>query len=115
VVEILAITSTAPDSPPGFKCIARLDTLRQPIAMCGSLLALADDESETIIWNWKTQEYAVLQSPVDADLWRVCHPVNCEPFFIIMIRRINVLRSSLHTRPFLLLELVQFMHLRSRN
>ncbi|KAG1853898.1 hypothetical protein DFJ58DRAFT_788846 [Suillus subalutaceus] len=70
VVEILAIASITPDSPPGFECIARLDTLRQPIAMCGSLLALADDESETIIWNWKTQEYAVLQSPVDADLWR---------------------------------------------
>ncbi|KAG2061097.1 hypothetical protein BDR06DRAFT_903599 [Suillus hirtellus] len=70
VVEILAITSTAPDSPPEFECVARLDTLRQPIAMVGSLVALADDEAETIIWNWKTQEYAVLQSPVEADLWR---------------------------------------------
>ncbi|KAG2133541.1 uncharacterized protein EDB93DRAFT_883569 [Suillus bovinus] len=70
VVEILAITSTAPDSLPGFECIARLDTLRQPIAMCGSLVALADDEAETIIWDWKTKEYAVLQSPVETDLWR---------------------------------------------
>lgn len=70
VVEILAIAFTTPDSPPEFECIARLDTLRQPIALCGFLLALADDESETVIWNWKTQEYAVLQSPVDADLWR---------------------------------------------
>lgn len=76
MVEILAITSTAPDSPPGFECVARLNTLRQPIAMVGSLVALADDEAETIIWNWKTQEYAVLQSPVEADLWRVRQPVN---------------------------------------
>ncbi|KAG2132948.1 hypothetical protein DEU56DRAFT_811380 [Suillus clintonianus] len=70
VVEILAITSKAPNSPLGFECIARHNTLRQPIAMHGSLLALADDEAETVIWNWKTQEYAVLQSPVDEDLWR---------------------------------------------
>ncbi|KAG1737153.1 uncharacterized protein EDB91DRAFT_1141214 [Suillus paluster] len=70
VIEILAITSTAPDSSPHFECIARFKTLRRPIAMRGSLLALADDEAETVIWNWKTQEYAVMQSPVDAGLRR---------------------------------------------
>ncbi|KAG0701229.1 hypothetical protein DFH29DRAFT_577204 [Suillus ampliporus] len=70
VVEILAITSTAPDSSPHFECIARVNTSRQPITMRGSLLALADEEAETVIWNWKTQECAVMQSPVDAGLWR---------------------------------------------
>jgi hypothetical protein len=64
--------STAPGLPPHFECVARLDTLRQPIAMRGSLLALADDEIETLIWNWKTQEHAIMQSPVDSGLWRVC-------------------------------------------
>ncbi|OJA13017.1 hypothetical protein AZE42_03524 [Rhizopogon vesiculosus] len=70
VVEILAITSTTADPSLHFECIARVDTTRPPIAMRGSLLALADDATETVIWNWKTQEYAVMQSPVDAGLWR---------------------------------------------
>lgn len=44
--------------------------------MRGSFLALADDETETVILNWKTQEYAVMKSPVDASLWRVCPPID---------------------------------------
>ncbi|KAG1736525.1 hypothetical protein EDB19DRAFT_1720802 [Suillus lakei] len=94
MVEILAITSTTPDSPPGFECIARLNTLRQPIAMCGSLLALADDEAETVIWNWKTQDYAVLQSPIDADLWRnQCTQV------VFAHKTILVVRARSHPHP----------------
>jgi hypothetical protein len=52
--------------------ISSINSTFRPISLQGDLLVIADDISETLIWNWSTSTSATLQHPQDeADEWQV--------------------------------------------
>ncbi|KAH7928028.1 hypothetical protein BV22DRAFT_237197 [Leucogyrophana mollusca] len=90
-VEILSINSVE-RSCPRFESVISMDTSHKPITLKGDLLALADNETETVIWNWKTQAYVMLRSD-GVDGWRdKCIQVvfSCNSILVVRSRSMHM-------------------------
>lgn len=60
------------DGSYSFFPIASIESPLKPIKLCGDILAISDDISQTVIWNWKTRRSALLQHPNDdTSMWQV--------------------------------------------
>lgn len=94
----------------------------KPMTLSGHVLAMSDDTASTVIYNWKTGAFAVLEHEEDeAGVWKVCF------FFDSTIISIQVLTinsicsltmsfmSFLRTRVFLWYERDPFTYFQNRN
>ncbi|KAH7913642.1 hypothetical protein BJ138DRAFT_1099327 [Hygrophoropsis aurantiaca] len=89
-VEILTIRDAEHIGNLRFESIFSLDTMHKPVALRGDLLALADIQTETILWNWRTQAYATLRSE-GIESWRdKCIQVVFSSNSIVVVRSRSV-------------------------
>ncbi|KAF8637532.1 hypothetical protein AX17_002758 [Amanita inopinata Kibby_2008] len=99
VVYILSLKERD-DGTVKFETVTSVVTRFMPMTLHGDILALSNDLTQTAIWNWRSNEYAMLHNTRDEeDTWQhnICTQVLIEPEnnFILVVRD-----RSIHLFPY---------------